>query len=506
MDDTGHATARTDRTSGAAKLALLGHDIRAAVSDIIGGLRLIDQTGLDSTTRLQLERVRAAGEALARLLEQELPMLPGEAATGDALIGNVHLSRLLHDLQMRWQGRAQEKGLGFHLEVAEKVPKVLILDRIALERVLSTLLSNAIRYTDSGAVRFSVDLTSDGALRLVVQDDGPGFSAAALECLFQASGRPDGRGKPGLGLGMHLSKQMVTRLGGDVFVQNLAAGGARVTLVLPSISWSPLGADTGPPGALPDLSRVKILLANGSSTNRLMIGHMLAQMGAEYVLASDGVEAMNWLDREQFDLALLDIEMPTLSGLDVLRSIRSRSGSQGRMLVLAITAYVLRANREAIYAAGADGILAKPVLDIDTFALALQKLLHRQRTDQRPAESDSPLIDTDRFEHLLDIAGPAGGQELLSHLEADLRQVERGLVAGLAAASANEVRAQTHILIALAGAVGATLLQRRAEAMNAAAHLGDLAAVRSDSAATMRYLDHLIHFVASERATRRQSR
>ncbi|MCB2122958.1 MAG: hypothetical protein KDD81_10385, partial [Rhodobacteraceae bacterium] len=156
-----------------AHTALLGHDLRAAVSDVIGGLRLIDQNDLDTHTRLQLERVRAAGELLARLMEEALAAMLGEEDGSGALPGNLQLARFLYDVEMRWSARAQEKGLGFRLSRAPDVPQVIALDRIALERILSNILSNAVKYTDRGSVSLDVAMSPVGALTITVDDDGP---------------------------------------------------------------------------------------------------------------------------------------------------------------------------------------------------------------------------------------------------------------------------------------------------------------------------------------------
>ena len=115
-----HPKPMADDAAGEASLqsALLGHDLRAAVSDVIGGLRLIEHEAIDPATRIQLERVRAAGETLARLIEEALAILPGEEGGAEAPSANLHLPRLLYDAEMRWSGRAREKGLGFGLSVA----------------------------------------------------------------------------------------------------------------------------------------------------------------------------------------------------------------------------------------------------------------------------------------------------------------------------------------------------------------------------------------------------
>lgn len=499
-----------------ARMSLLGHDLRAAVSDVIGGLRLIDLSTLDPQISLQLERVRAAGEVLARLLEQELALLNDEAALPVVQPENVHFSRLLADLKARWSGRALEKGLTFDMAVGAGVPQVVTFNRTALDRAVSNILANAIKYTDQGGVRFSIDLLQDQSLQFVVEDEGPGFSQAALQSLFTPGERLDGHGKPGLGLGLWISREMTDQLGGEIWVENrvdpadiATRCGARISIRLPAPAWEPVQSDRIANPELPDLSDVRVLLADDSLTNQAVIGAMLSAMGAEYEVAGDGVEAMNLLDQQRFDLVLLDIEMPRLSGLEVLRLVRAQPNPSAQIPIVAITAYVLRANREAIYAAGADGILAKPVQSIDAFGLAIRRALGRNapplpETTVQAAGSDEPDLDRGRFDHLITIAGPVAARELLTRLETDLRQVERGLVAAFAGPDLAVIRGQTHVLIALAGAVGATSLQILAEALNEAAHQADTERLARLSGRALTLLDRLIHFITNELAQRQK--
>lgn len=488
----------------AGRMTLLGHDLRAAVSDIIGGLRLIDHELTDEPTRLQLERVRAAGELLARLLEQGLSQMLGEddfAATHPA---NVQVPRFLYDIEMRWSGRASEKGLGFRMTLADNVPPVLTLDRIALERVLSNLLSNAVKYTDRGTVALDVSMAATGALRLCVTDQGPGFSAEALSRLFERHGRPDGTLKPGHGLGMHITRDMAGQLGGTISVENRPGGaGARVTLDLPPENWTIAAPERV--AELPDLSRTKVLVAEDNPTNQTIISHMLARMGAEFEIAGDGVEALHWLERETFDLALIDIEMPRMNGIEVIRTLRADGLLHATMPVIAITAYVLRANRDAIYAAGADAILAKPLAGLDTFGMAVASALGRARGDgvaEPPLPAGADGFDRTTFDNLIAIAGPEAARELLDRLGSDLAKCAAGLANGLAGADHASVRAETHVLIALAGAVGATRLQALAQALNTAAHRRDGSAFDRHGDEVLALLGGLVRFVEHEQACR----
>lgn len=485
------------RDERASRLSLLGHDLRAAMSDIIGALRLIDQSRLDDPTRLQVERIRAAGEGMALLLEEGLSLLPGEDGSADAHPTNINVARLLYDVEIRWSGRAQENGLGFALQVGPDLPELIGLERIALERILSNILSNAIKYTDRGGVTMDVTRTPEDAIVFRVTDTGTGFSEAALAGLFRYQARGQ-RQKPGTGLGLHITKEMADRLGATVRVENRPEGGAAVTLTLPRGSWDAVQpAEEDIP--LPDLRDIHALLAEDSATNQTILSRMLETMGAQVTIASDGVEALDLMRQHLFNLALIDIEMPRMNGIDVIRAVRAMPGERSHIPILAVTAYVLRGNRRAIYAAGADRILAKPVSGIDALAQAVAGVLEPP-TGAAPAPEGKAgqIFDAERFNQLLAIAGPEGRRELMNRLHADLRGVERGLVRGLSEDNPSEIRSHTHVLIALAGAVGASCLQHMAETLNAAAHRREEETITRLGREILTRLDGLIHALSQE--------
>jgi len=487
--------------AGAGDAALLAHDLRAALSDVLGGLRLIAPAAVDPETAVQLARVRAAAELLARLVEEGLGALVADAAHEPDQ--PVALDHLLRDVEMRWSGRARERGLTLVLDRGPGLPATVALDRIALERILSNLLMNAIHHAHRGTVRLTVGRDGAEGLAFTVADEGPGFPDEVLA----GGGRPAGRG--GTGLGLRITREMAQRLGGTVRLANREGGGGAVArLELPHGGRPAAAAAVALPAAvLPDLAGQRVLVAEDSATGQAVIAAMLARLGAQPVIAADGVAALELLAAEPFAMALVDIEMPRLSGIEVIRRLRALEGPVARIPVLAVTAYVLRANREAILAAGADGILPKPVHGLDSLGHAIAAALARARADP-PLYVPSPdrlVLDEGRFGRLIEIAGREGAHELLGRLAGDLSAVERGLVRGLSAPDPAAVRAHTHVLIALAGAVGAGELQRLAEGLNGAAHRASEEAMALIGADTLVQLDHLIHFVAGVRDGRREA-
>ena len=490
-------------TEDQAQLTLLSHDIRSAISDVIGGLRLVDLDALDATNRLQLERVRTASEVLARLTEEALTRAAENTGSAESISSNLQLLRLLQNIRLRWSGRAQEKGLLFEITVESSVPNLVALDRIAMERILSNMLSNAIKYTDSGKVTLKVNMCGDAELCFIVTDDGPGFSEQALERLYQFEGRPDKAAKPGTGLGLHIVKDIADQIGGILRVQNNPEGGSSVTLRLPSDVWHN-STSTAHGDSLPDLTDVKILVAEDNETNQLILAQMLDVMGAEYEIAPDGVEALNWLERETFDIALIDIDMPRLSGIDVMRTLRSDRSTHKDMPILAITAFVLRANREAIYRAGANRILAKPIINIEALGQSISALLSpdSEMVQIPSAENQQSRLDDTRFQRLLEIAGPQGAQELLSRLTDDLENVQEQMRLAVQEKDQAGLRAHTHVLISLAGAVGADQLHSLAQVLNSAAHKMDHSAIARLGDEAFGDISRLLDFIASEREKR----
>ncbi len=472
-------------------LELFSHDIRSAVADVVSGLRLVDFSQLDPATAAQLQRVSTAGESLARLLDSALTQLgQGQVALGGrgAAPEPVPLLAVMRNLERRWSGHARERSMSLRIDIAADLPTVLHLDAGALDRVLANLLSNAFKYADWGEVLFSVDMRTGDELRFRVRDRGPGFSDAALARLFERGGRPGGQTKPGSGLGLHIAKEVATRLGGQLQVSNARDGGAEVALLLPRQAWAwhpPAGADLASPDTpprLPDLSGLTALVAEDNPTNQLLFTQMLDHLGAAWKLAPDGAEALRLLSGGGFDFALVDIDMPELSGTEVIARTRALKGDTRLIPMLAVTAYVLQEHRERIYAAGADGILAKPVGSLAAFGQAIATLMLRTRgtapehidttPPPAPADPEGEPLDycPERLDRLVAISGDDGGREFLTRLHADLCRCRLGLIEAGAARNADEIRAQTHVIISLSGAVGARSLQDLANLANAAAH------------------------------------
>ncbi len=499
------------------RFSLLSHDLRAALTDVLGGLRLVDRERLDPETLAHFDRVNVSGETLARLLDKTLTDDPLEREQTVTRAANVNLREFLRDTEKRWSAHAQEVGISFEINCAASLPAIITLDRVSLERVIANLVGNAIKFTDAGQVVMSVACQPDQSLRFKIEDCGPGFSGDALARLFEYEGRPTGTAKPGTGLGLFIAKELSDLLEAQLDIKNRFddAGnpvGAVAELTLPHESWfdRSLRRDAKPSDPQPDepvdLSGLRILLAEDNKTNQLVATQMLRAMGADYAVASDGLEALDMLENEVFDLALLDIEMPRMTGLELIKTVRAMAAPVSEMPLVALTAYVMREHRERIYAAGATGIIAKPVMSISEMGIAILEYLNgaKSRMQVVPTQSagaDLPpdvLIDRAVFDTLIETIGAESMPELLGKLQADTDSVAEGLGRGRHSLDLAEIRSQTHILISVAGAIGARPLQLIAQRLNSAANRQEASDVDELCGACLSGLRELQGFILDE--------
>ncbi len=240
------------------------------------------------------------------------------------------------------------------------------------------------------------------------------------------------------------------------------------------------------------LRNKRILLAEDNITNQMVATQMLDALGAKVDVANDGAEALQMIGVKSYDLFLIDIEMPRVSGLDVIRSIRGAAAPLRDAPVIAVTAYALREHREKIAEAGADGLIPKPLLGIEQFGRDIVNLADQSfrrseppRTRADADESEGP-VTMSVFLALEEAIGVEAMGDLLGKIDADLARAESDVKTAAGARDNAGLGAATHVLISVAGAIGAQGLQGVAQKLNAAAtgrSEANLAALADDAIA-----------------------
>ena len=489
---------------------LMSHDLRAALADVVGGLQLMDMTQLSGANKAQMERILASSEALVSLMDELSINLQSYSASATETISFIDLPEFLERTRRRWVGVAGQKNLNFRLVLGDGLPKYVAIPRALLERVLSNILENSFKYTAEGTVSLIVEMGKIDALAFCVQDSGPGFSKEALQTLFEFCGRPSESTRPGTGIGLYSVKKLLAQMGGKVVIEN-RDGGARFTARFPSTAWRPSQISRerfemqNTSGHL--LTGLHFLLAEDNRTSQLVALNMLERLGAKVTVVENGQLALNMIETGKFDVILLDIEMPEKTGIEVIEEVRARGDAKSTLPMIALTAFVLEEHRANIMAAGADGTISKPVTNTKELGRTINQILNglTRFTERKEIAGERsawlPFIDTHVFLGLKSSVGDEAFYAILEKIVLDLSDLKTEICAARKEPDLLAMRRASHVLISLAGAVGASRLLSNAQSLNVYANDGNLEQVDVKSRACTEDIAGLIEFVNEQRKT-----
>ena len=354
-------------------LANMSHEIRTPMNGILGMAEMLERTlTLDNQKRM-IGVIRNSGEALLAILNDILDLSKIEA--GKLTLEKIPFrpDEIANRIETLHRPRAQEKGLRLEVLTDSRARKPHLGDPHRVAQILHNLISNAIKFTDSGKVSVWITVLAGGDIRIEVIDTGIGMTRAQQERIFDEFVQADGsvtRRFGGTGLGMSIVRRLVGMMDGQLELTSEEGKGTTfiVTLPLPEVDQADKaatastaeGARTQPPV---DLTGLRILAADDNDVNLEVLGAMLAQTGAQIVLARDGQQAVDAFATQPFDLLILDISMPVLDGHAALGQMQSMAAQDGRAMppAIAFTANLMPHQVAAHLQAGFIEVLAKPL-------------------------------------------------------------------------------------------------------------------------------------------------
>jgi len=368
-------------------LATMSHEIRTPMNGILGYTELLKTAGLTGEQRTYLESIEASGEHLLAVINDVLDVSRIEAGGMRIESAAFDVRDCVTEVFEMLRPVAAVKSLDYCCAMDPNLPPVMVSDRRRVVQVLTNVLGNAIKFTDDGEVRLSVaaeleDGASDWQWEFRVADSGPGIAPKALAQIFQPFYQVDssaGRRHGGTGLGLTISKRLAEMLGGTLTVENRSCGGSEFTFILraagSATSLITLLAEPSPEARV----RGRLLVAEDNSINRKLCEIQLQRIGCEMQFVLDGQEALDAFSQGEFDLVLMDMQMPGMDGCAATREIRQLEQSRGgrRTPIIAMTANVRAEDEATCRAAGMDDFLSKP-LSQECLAAMLEKWLSRE--------------------------------------------------------------------------------------------------------------------------------
>ncbi len=331
---------------------------------------------LSERQRERLDIVRQSGESLLAILNDILDLSKIEAGKLELEAVEFSLSEVARGAHAAFTGLANKKGLSFCLHMQGDCGTYRG-DPTRLRQIMYNLISNALKFTDAGEVRVTLSW-QQGVLSLVVADSGVGIAPEAVGRLFNNFAQADAsttRRFGGTGLGLAISRHIAEAMNGSISVESQVGQGSRfiVSLPLEQISGEPAIVVRATPPADPSGAferPVRVLAAEDNAVNQLVLKTLLHQAGIQPVMVDNGVAAVDAWEREEWDVILMDIQMPQMDGPTATRRIRELERQRGirRTPILALTANAMSDQVAQYLAAGMDGHVAKPIEITNLFA------------------------------------------------------------------------------------------------------------------------------------------
>lgn len=374
-------------------LANMSHEIRTPMNSIIGMADLLTESPLSSEQKQYVQLFRSAGESLLMLINDILDLSKIESGSFDMECIPFFIRDLIEKTVRIMDVRAQEKTISLIWQVDEDVPSCVKGDPYRLRQILTNLIGNAIKFTASGSVLIHIENNledkSEGALMFSVIDSGIGIPADKLDSIFSCFSQADSsttRKFGGTGLGLSITRQLVERMEGKVWAESQLGEGStfffttqfetandheKSVVLANSVNLSGNGRTVTSAKTKPDLAdddneknkSLKILLAEDSSDNQLLIQLYLKKTNHELDIADNGELAVEKFISGNYDLVLMDIQMPVMDGYTAARKIRKWEKEKNikEVPILALTAHALKGEKERCVDAGCSDYLTKPI-------------------------------------------------------------------------------------------------------------------------------------------------
>ena len=373
--DEAREEARKANLSKSNFLATMSHEIRTPMNGVLGMAQLLRR---DEAEPAQIERIDVlidSGEYLMSILNDILDVSKIDAGHLKIVKGVEDLQVFLDRLISFWSARAEEKGVGLVLNFDPSLPEYVRMDALRLRQILFNLVGNALKFTETGAVEITASARPKSERSVwvcfAVHDSGLGISADQLPMLFERFAQAEDaeiRKFGGTGLGLAIAKQLTELMGGRIWAESTPGQGSTFHVEIPmALAEELTPVMQRPPAAFAALAEeaqvraVRVLAVDDNAVNLLVLDQLLTAFGHTVAKAESGPEALGLLAAQPFDIVLLDIQMPGMTGVEALQILRATPGPNRDVPVVALTADVTSGGRAHFQALGFTEHESKPI-------------------------------------------------------------------------------------------------------------------------------------------------
>ncbi|MDD8103009.1 aerobic respiration two-component sensor histidine kinase ArcB [Escherichia coli] len=447
-------------------ISTISHELRTPLNGIVGLSRILLDTELTAEQEKYLKTIHVSAVTLGNIFNDIIDMDKMERRKVQLDNQPVDFTSFLADLENLSALQAQQKGLRFNLEPTLPLPHQVITDGTRLRQILWNLISNAVKFTQQGQVTVRVRYDEGDMLHFEVEDSGIGIPQDELDKIFamyyQVKDSHGGKPATGTGIGLAVSRRLAKNMGGDITVTSEQGKGSTFTLTIHAPSVAEEVDDAFDEDDMP-LPALNVLLVEDIELNVIVARSVLEKLGNSVDVAMTGKAALEMFKPGEYDLVLLDIQLPDMTGLDISREVTKRYPREDLPPLVALTANVLKDKQEYLNA-GMDDVLSKP-LSVPALTAMIKKFWDTQDDEESTVTTEEnskseALLDIPMLEQYLELVGPKLITDGLAVFEKMMPGYVSVLESNLTAQDKKGIVEEGHKIKGAAGSVGLRHLQQ----------------------------------------------